>query len=112
MRYRINPRDEAVTVKYRQMEADILALQYALRGLGVEDGKIAVIGENSYFWMLAYLAAVMGAGTIIPLDRMLKGAEIAPLVKRSEVEMIFYDASYHETIVGIAGENESLRTLV
>lgn len=112
VRYRVNPRDEAVTVKYRQMEADILALQYALRGLGVEDGKIAVIGENSYFWMLAYLAAVMGAGTIIPLDRMLKGAEIAPLVKRSEVEMIFYDASYHDTIVEIAGENESLRTLV
>lgn len=112
VRYRINPQDEVITVKFRQMEADILALQYALHGLGIEDGKVAVIGENSYFWMLSYLATVLGAGTVVPLDRMLKGAEIAPLVKRAEVELIFYDASFHDTIVEIAKENDSLKTLV
>ncbi|HHU06900.1 MAG TPA: AMP-binding protein [Clostridiaceae bacterium] len=112
VRYRINPKDGPITVKYRQMESDILALQYALHSLGIENGKIAVIGENSYFWMLAYLAAVLGAGTIVPLDRMLKGAEIAPLVKRAEVDLIFYDISYHDTIVEIAKENDSLHTLV
>ena len=42
---------------------------------------------------------------------MLKGPEIA-LVKRAQVELIFYDASFHDTIAEIAAEQEQLRTLV
>lgn len=112
VRYRLNPQDQTITVRYRQMQSDILALQYALRGLQVEDGRIAVIGENSYFWMLSYLATVCGAGMIVPLDRMLKGPEIASLIKRAQVGLIFYDASFHDTIAEIAAEQEQLRTLV
>ncbi len=112
VRYRINPQEDTITVKYRQMQADVLALQYALHSLGVREGKIAVIGENSYFWMLSYLATVMGAGVIVPLDRMLKGSEIAPLIKRADVDLIFYDASFHETIVEIAKDTPGLKTLV
>ncbi|HHV42925.1 MAG TPA: AMP-binding protein [Clostridiaceae bacterium] len=112
VRYRINPQDETITVRYRQLQSDILALQYALRGLDIKNGKIAIIGENSYFWILSYYAAVFGAGTVVPLDRMLKSPEIASLIKRAEVDLIFYDASFHDTISEIAASQDTLKTLV
>lgn len=61
-RYRDNDGEgnNFITVTYSQLEHDLTCLGTALFSLGLHNKKIAVIGRNSYYWGLAYLAAVCG----------------------------------------------------
>lgn len=77
-------------IKYRQVLQDVNALGTALIEMGLSGEKIAVIGENSYEWVLAYLAVTCGVGVIVPLDRELPEEEIANLLMRSGATAIFY----------------------
>lgn len=93
--YRVRPDDEPERVTYRQMEADAHAVQQGLAQLQPGTRRIAVTGENSYHWMLTYMATVTGLGTVIPLDRLLLPAETAGLLERSEADTLVCDASMY-----------------
>ncbi len=85
-------------VKYRQVMQDVNALGTALIDMGLAGEKIAVIGENSYEWVLSYLAVVCGVGVIVPLDRELPEVEIANLLERSDASAIFYSKKLCEQV--------------
>ena len=68
---------EAYTeITYRQALADINGLGTSMAELGIAGKRVAVIGENSYYWAVTYLAVVMGGGVIIPLDKESKAVSI------------------------------------
>ncbi|MDD3196663.1 MAG: AMP-binding protein [Eubacteriales bacterium] len=96
VRYRLTPTSEPVSISYKQLAEDVNNLLNFLRSLNSQPLRIAVVGENSYHWILAYLAAVSGAGLIIPLDRMLPPEEIKQLLTRSEANVVFYDAAFFQ----------------
>jgi len=58
--------------------------------------KIAVIGENCPNWEIAYLAIQWAGCTVVPLDRMLKTAEIRHILKDSESAGIFASPDFVE----------------
>lgn len=90
--YRVRTDDEPTRVSYRQMEHDVAAVQQGLADLLTGQRRIAVTGENSYPWMLSYLAAITGMGTVIPLDRLLQPEETIGLLNRSEADTLVCDA--------------------
>lgn len=96
--YRDHPEDETVMKTYADLKADTDALQQGLAARGKLGGRVAVIGENSYTWMLAYLAAMTGDAVIVPLDRLLKMDEVMVLLNRAEVDTLFYDASFQSEL--------------
>ncbi|NCC83468.1 MAG: hypothetical protein EOM03_05000 [Clostridia bacterium] len=93
--YRLRPQDEPSRVTYKQMQEDYLAVQQGLAEMLAGDRRVAITGENSYFWMLSYLAAVTGLGTVIPLDRLLQPEETIGLLVRSEADTLVCDASIY-----------------
>lgn len=70
--------------------------------LNLKGKRIAVIGENRYEWEVAYLAVVAGTGTVVPLDKALPENELEVLIRRSEVEAIFYTEKYEEILKKLA----------
>lgn len=70
--------------------------------LNLKGKRIAIIGENRYEWELAYLSVVAGTGTVVPLDKALPENEIDSLIRRSEVEAIFYSEKYEPTLKRLA----------
>lgn len=89
------------------------ALGTALIDLGLKDKCIAVIGENRYEWEVAYLSVVCGTGIVVPLDKSLPANELENLIKRSEVEAIFFTSKYKDTIKSIkAKENTNLKYII
>lgn len=97
-RFRNNPKDEVpVSRTYRETSEDAEALAVALKDLQGDNKslrKIAVVGANSYYWCLTYLATVMHLGTIVPLDPMLPAQELLPLLERGKVDTFVCDAAY------------------
>jgi long-subunit acyl-CoA synthetase (AMP-forming) len=81
-------------ITYRQLKADVDAVGTALHAHDMRGKRIGVIGENSYGWALAYLAAVCGTGVVVPLDKELRQDEIEHLVTEAEVACIFYTKNY------------------
>lgn len=77
-------------VYYPEVKADVDALGTRLLDMGLKDEKIAVIGENSYEWIISYWAVTNGTGVIVPLDKELPQAEIINLMNRAEISAIIY----------------------
>lgn len=109
--YRTLPKDEPTRISYKQLGNDIEALIQGLSGIASteddeiavkirkNDRRIAIAGENSYFWMLSYYAAVTALGTVIPLDRLLQPVETVTLLERSEADTLVVDASIYLNIL-------------
>ena len=65
---------------------------------GFENKRIAVIGKNSYNWILTYLSVVSYVGVIVPLDKELTPTEIERVIKQSNVDLLFYSSDMEEKI--------------
>ena len=93
-------------VSYRTAKAEIDALGTAFIDLGWQGKKIAVIGENSYEWVLSYCAVTNGTGVCVPLDRELRAPEIHHLLERAQVSAVIYakksEPLIQEAVRGVA----------
>ena len=49
--------------------ADIRRAAEMIAGRGIHGAHIALIGENSYEWIVAYLAVSISGNVIVPIDR-------------------------------------------
>lgn len=92
------PGGEYRPVLYEQVKRDVDALGTRLLDLGLKGKKIAVIGENSYKWVVSYLGTVCGTGVVVPLDKELPPKEIANLLKRAEADAIIYSKKMKEDV--------------
>ena len=104
---------EYITFSHREVREMINNLGTALIDMGLKDKRIAIIGENRYEWEIAYLSIVCGTGIVVPLDKSLPANELESLIKRSEVEAIFYSDKYEEALNKIKyNENNKLKHLI
>lgn len=85
-------------ITHKQVREMIDQMGTALIDMGLKNKRIAVIGENRYEWEIAYLSIVCGTGIVVPLDKSLPENELKDLIKRSEVEAIFYTQKYEEIL--------------
>lgn len=85
---------EIVHISYRQFKSDVDALGTALFNMGIKDAKVAVIGENSYEWILTYFAVVNSGNVIVPLDRELPPEDIEYLLTDSDANILVFSSNY------------------
>lgn len=88
-------------IKFWQFKEDVDSLGTAFCAMGLKGRKIAVIGENSYNWVVTYMATVNGTGVIVPLDKELPPEEIESLLIRAEVSAIVYSGTLEKTLTEI-----------
>ena len=98
---------------HKEVRDMINNLGTALINLGLKGKRIAVIGENSYEWEIAYLSIVCGTGIVVPLDKSLPANELELLIERSDIEAIFYTKKYSDIIQNIKySEKNKLKHLI
>ena len=102
-----------VPITYRTLRSDIDCLGTYFAKAGLKGKKIAIIGENSYQWVVAYLAAVNGMSIAVPLDKELPSHEIHNLMVRAEVDAILFSAKAEDrtldALEGIDGVDLRIR---
>ncbi len=87
-------------IAYSSLRADAESLGTALiYELGLKDKKIAVMGENAYWWCLSYLAVTGGVGIAVPLDRELPAEELGNIIAFAGIECIICDGRAAEKII-------------
>lgn len=93
-------------ISYGQFYMDVNGLGTSFINLGLKGKKIAVIGENSYPWVVTYFATVNGTGVIVPIDRELKTMEIKALLQRAGVSAVVYSKKVKRVIDEILLDEE------
>lgn len=103
--YRKNPKDkEPINVTYTEMKNDIRDFGTKAHALGLSGKHIAIIGEATYMWVVAYFGLMSIGAVTIPIDKELPANEIADILRVSESVGVFYGKTVAEKITEIRGE--------
>lgn len=90
--YRNKPQDEPIHLTYEELAENLDALRLAWSKRGLTNQRMAIIGENSYYWIASYMAATKCQDFLIPIDNLLTPAEIISLLERSKADFLSIDA--------------------
>ena len=102
-RFRTETQGVFKEITHKEVRNSVNCLGTALISLlNLKGKRVAVIGENSYEWEISYLSIVCGTGVVVPLDKSLPENEIDSLIRRSEVEAIFYQDKYEPILKKLA----------
>ncbi len=99
-------------ISFRQFRHDIQSLGAALRHLGLQDARIAIVAENRYEWCVSYLGIVSGTGTVVPIDRELPEHELLSLLQRSGASAVLCSNEYAACIRSHREELPALHHIV
>lgn len=94
--FRYKKKKEIVEITSMQFKNEIEYLGTYIYDQGIKESKVALIGENSYEWILSYFAVVCGGNVIIPIDKELSNEDIADLIKKSGATALIYSDSYSD----------------
>ena len=101
--FRTRHRKSERTVTYNQFYDDVKKLATHFSNIYGARNKIAVVGENSYEWILTYFASVCSNNIIVPIDKELASSDIAALLRECECHLLVYSKDYDD-IADDAGE--------
>lgn len=89
-----NPDGTVREVTYIEFHQTVEALGAALTEMGFGASHMAIVSENRYDWIVAYLTALCSAGVFVPIDRQLTTKEKLHLLTDSESEVVFFSKQY------------------
>ena len=93
--------DRALPISWRTFTDDIDAVAHVIRKFA-PGATIAILGENSYEWMVAHAAILFSGAVALPLDTALSADEIAQRLKFAKASVLLYSALYEETAHRVA----------
>ena len=102
---------QLTTITYQKFSDDINTLCGYFSQRGLHRSSIAVLGENSYGWILAYFAAVMSDNIVVPVDKELHADDIAQLLKSSDAELLICSGTYAD-VADTMIQNGHVKTVI
>ena len=87
-----------ITKTFNDVWHDINCLGTYMFAHGVKDCNVAIIGENSYEWIIAFFANLLGKIVSVPLDPKLPAEDLAVQLNEGECKAIFYSEYYAPTV--------------
>ena len=87
-----------VVRSFRQLCRDVACLRKALQELGLAQKRAVIAGENSYEWIVAYLAVVSGSGVAICLDINQDTRTLAENVEKADGDYAFTTPEFGKAI--------------
>lgn len=93
-----------------------LSLDFAkgLQRLFGKDGgrRVAVIGETSPYWVIAYLGTIASGNVIVPIDKELDPSEMANFFELASVSAVVYSHTFADVFSKMLKGHKSLKTLI
>ena len=86
------------TKTFNEVFYDATGLGQHLYTLGMRGKKVAILSDNSYYWIAAFYAIVTGKITAIPLDPKLPKEDLTDLMVRSGCNAIIYTEEFAPAI--------------
>lgn len=85
-------------ITYSQFGYEILRLGEHLLSQSIRKKKVAIIGENSYNWILAAMACISTDNTIVPIGKDTPVDQIAIMLQMYDIEVVFVTSTLREQL--------------
>ncbi len=87
---------ETVSVSYRRFCSEARSFAAFLISSGHRGEKIALLGRNSYEWILTYFACVCSGNIILPTDCTASIEQICDILTETDAKMLFISDEYSD----------------
>ncbi len=87
---------EEIKVSFKQLQNDINAFGTYLHNKGYRNAHIAVIGENSYEWIVSYFAIVNGGNVVVPIDKEATAEDVKFQLNKSDTVLLIHSNTYSD----------------
>lgn len=77
---------------------DTVGLGQYLYKKGVTEKKVAILSDNSYYWVVCFYSIMTGRNITIPLDPKLTDEDLVDIMRRSKCDAIYYSDDFASTI--------------
>ncbi len=95
-----------------KLREDVRNLQAALVNLGLAGKRIAILGENSYEWLLVYFATTYCGATAVCVDIEQSDDTILQMLDMSDVSAIFFASAVEELCLNLGNPSVKLFSLI
>ncbi|MGN1443561.1 MAG: AMP-binding protein [Acutalibacteraceae bacterium] len=95
-------KEEKQTISFNSFYSDVRRLSGAFYHLGLLRKRVALIGPNSYEWIVSYFSVVCIGSTVVPVDKEVPEDELSSLLKRSRCTAVIYADEYAEKVEACA----------
>jgi long-chain acyl-CoA synthetase len=85
-----------VSFSYRDFHNHVISLSAYFISRGFSRKHIALIGENSYNWLVTYFAVVNSNNVIVPIDKELSPDDISLILEKSDSSLLVYSPTYED----------------
>jgi long-chain acyl-CoA synthetase len=86
------------TKSFNEVWYDSTGLGQFLYKHGMSEKKVAILSDNSYYWIICFYSILTGNNTAIPLDAKLMDDDIIDIMVRSQCDAIYYSNDFAGTI--------------
>ena len=101
------PNQKIIEKTYKEVRNEVEALGTMLLNMGLENKKIALIGNNRYEWCESYFAITTSNMVVVPLDKALPSQEIKSLIERSKADAVIFENKYNEVFEKLKEEGNT-----
>lgn len=101
------PNQKITEKTYQEVRNEVEALGTMLLNMGLENKKIALIGNNRYEWCESYFAITTSNMVVVPLDKALPSQEIKSLIERSKADAVIFENKYNEVFEELKEEGNT-----
>lgn len=86
--------DRSLPISWRQFTDDIAVISWLIKVNSVK--TIALLGENSYDWMVSHAACLFSGIVVVPIDVNVSAEEIAERLRKVDADFLVYSSLFHE----------------
>ncbi len=84
---------------YLDVKEDVNAFGAWMYSKKIRGGKhVAIVGENSYEWLITYFATINGGNVAVAIDKSLPDKEIVELARMGDADVAFVTKTYIEKL--------------
>jgi len=97
-------KQEKQTVSFQQLREDVYHLQADIIRRGLAGKHLAIVGENSYDWLLTYFAATYCGSVAICVDTEQPEDTILQMLETADTDAVFLSSPYRNICAKFAKE--------
>lgn len=94
----LETRTKERTKTFNEVWYDTVGLGQYLYKNGLDGKKVAILSENSYYWIACFYSLMSGRYVTIPLDPKLTDDDLIDIMRRSKCDAIYYSDDFAGTV--------------
>lgn len=87
---------ELVSKSYTDVKNEVRTAAAALIAKGLHQEKIAILGDNSYEWIIAYFSVVTSGNVVVPIDKQLPVEQVELILSETGAKLMFFSDTYSD----------------